>query len=149
MFFLKTRFWGVQTASSLRETNELRWGAKSPTSIDGFPGGRRPFGSPKSCVAKNFSKSWVLARGPPICIGRSSILPRSGNRSGLSGDLAPCPWGGEVDSGPGDGFGEGFLRCESSSRRPPRFAADTRRSCQSGPRAGAGAVTFGDTFTSR
>ncbi len=40
-------------------------GAKPPTSIDGFRGGKRPFGPPKSGFETNFSKGWVPARGPP------------------------------------------------------------------------------------
>ncbi len=43
--FSENTILGVQTASSLRETHQLRWGK-------GFE--------------KNFSKGWVLARGPPI-----------------------------------------------------------------------------------
>jgi hypothetical protein len=56
---------GVQMAPSHRETHKLRWGAKPPTSIDGFPGGEGPFGPPKSGFEKNFSKGWVAAKGPP------------------------------------------------------------------------------------
>ena len=43
---------GVQTASSLRETHELRWGASPTTSIHRFPGGRGPFGPPNSGLRK-------------------------------------------------------------------------------------------------
>ncbi len=45
--FLEALFLGVQyPASSHRKSNELRWGAKLPASIDAFPGGERPFGHP-------------------------------------------------------------------------------------------------------
>ncbi len=76
---------GVQWATSTREAHELRWGAQPPTSIDGFPGGKRPFGPLKSDFEKNFSKGWVAARGPPIgprapCTGTRdrSVLGRRG-----------------------------------------------------------------------
>jgi hypothetical protein len=48
------------------ETHQLWWGAKPPTSIVGFPGGKRPLGRPKYGFEKNLSKGWVLARGPPV-----------------------------------------------------------------------------------
>ena len=43
----------------------LEVGGFAPTSIDGLPGRKRPFGPPKSSFEKNFSKGWVPARGPP------------------------------------------------------------------------------------
>jgi hypothetical protein len=41
----------------------LRQAAEPPTSIDGFPGRKRPFGPPKSGLERNFSKRWIPARG--------------------------------------------------------------------------------------
>jgi hypothetical protein len=53
-------------ASSFWETHQLRWGASPPpTTIYGFPGGKRQCGSTKSGFEFNFAICWVAARGPP------------------------------------------------------------------------------------
>ncbi len=46
--FSHNRNCGVHKAPSLRESHQWGWGAKTPTSIDGLPGRRRPFGGPTS-----------------------------------------------------------------------------------------------------
>jgi hypothetical protein len=66
---------GVPTASSLREAHQLRWVVSPPTSIDGFPGGKRPLDPKNSGFEKNFSKGWVPARGPPIHAWDPSSVP--------------------------------------------------------------------------
>jgi hypothetical protein len=57
-------------ASSLRETHELRWGSKPPTSIHGFPGGKRPGGPPKSNVEK--TSQWVGSLSGALLIEASA-----------------------------------------------------------------------------
>ncbi len=58
--FSQHPIWGVQTASSLLETRQLRWGASPPTSIDGFPGGNRPFVPPKSDLRQTSQRVGTL-----------------------------------------------------------------------------------------
>ncbi len=63
--FIKTRCLGVQSAPSLREAHQFRWGGKPPTSINSFPGGKGQFGPRRSGCENNLSMGWVAARGPP------------------------------------------------------------------------------------
>ncbi len=42
----------------------IRWGPSPPTSIDGFPGGKKPLGLPESAFEKNFSMGLGSCQGP-------------------------------------------------------------------------------------
>ena len=64
--FLKTKFWGVQMASSPLETKQLRWGGEA--SLDGLPGGKRPFG-PQNWILKKISQWLGWLPGGPGVIG--------------------------------------------------------------------------------
>ncbi len=78
---------GVQMASSLRGTHDLRWGASPPTSVDGSPAGIRPFVPTQHRFLRNFSMGWVAARGPPTEVACKQKgygpdpAPRTRNRS--------------------------------------------------------------------
>jgi hypothetical protein len=85
---LKTRCRGVEAASSLRATQQLRWGASPPTSIDGFPGGKKPFG-PQNRFENIFSFGWVAARGPPYLACAFGLLG-SVSVGGLGGAIGSC-----------------------------------------------------------
>ena len=74
-FFLRTRFLVVHTASSLRETHDLRWGGQvPPPQLMGFPERKTVWTTKIMFCYKLIKKGWVLARGLRICFGRSSIL---------------------------------------------------------------------------
>ncbi len=78
--FYQNPIFGVQTASSLRQTHELVWGASPPSSLDGFP--------PKSGFEKNFSKGWVPASCPPSNVSRPKSGPKLSRALGM-GNLGP------------------------------------------------------------
>ncbi len=56
-------------------------GAKPPTSIHGFPGGKGPFGPKNRALRENFSMSGVAARGPPFCCGWEPPGTAAGDRT--------------------------------------------------------------------
>jgi hypothetical protein len=55
-------------------THQLRWGAKPPTLIDGFPGGKRPFLHPKHMVLRKTSVRVGSLPGALLLNGSLDIL---------------------------------------------------------------------------
>ncbi len=63
--------------------SNLGGGASPPTSVDGFPKMKGPFGPPKSGCEENVSIGWVAAKGPPTpwTAGKSPADRVAGNSS--------------------------------------------------------------------
>jgi hypothetical protein len=86
---------GAQAAPSCRGSHQWRWGAAPPISIDGYPGGKTPFGPPNR-VLRTTSQWWVGLPPGAVLETRHVFLMRGGSGARLDGRRCGRLWLGAV-----------------------------------------------------